>query len=295
MMATCHPHPQTSAATKPNENDMSELATEEVWRSRLDEISSSVECITLSDSDSQQDEEWCDVTVDGEESRIRFHDYDKVFGIAGLYEELFYDRLACCSPNYISRLLDDVVRENGDDPHEFRVLDVGAGNGMMGDELKELGVEAIVGVDIISSAKHATARDRPEVYDDYRVLDLTQIAEDDEEILRRAKFNCLTTVAALGFGDIPALAFAKALDLIETPGWLGLNLKEDFLRDEDTSGFSRLIRQLSNEGFLQVHCYRRYRHRLTTTGKPLFYVAMIAKKLRDLDDSVWEWLENTED
>ena len=271
---------------------MNGLATEEVWRSRLDEISSPVQSIKLSASDNQQDQEWCEVRVNGEERRIRFHDYDKVFRIPGLYEELFYDRLACCSPSYISRLLDDVARENGDNPEDFRVLDVGAGNGMMGDELKEVGVESIVGVDIIPEAKQATHRDRPNVYDDYRIVDLTQVPEDDEEMLRQAKLNCLTTVAALGFGDIPALAFAKALDLIETPGWLGFNLKEDFLEDEDTSGFSRLIRQLSNEGFLRVHCYRRYRHRLSTTGKPLFYVAMIAKKLRDLDDSVWEWLES---
>lgn len=271
---------------------MTGLATEDIWRSRLDEISSPVEDIKLSDSDNDQDAEWCDVLINGEERRIRFHDYEKVFRIPGLYEELFYDRLACCSPSYISRLLDEIVRENGEDPQAFRVLDVGAGNGMMGDELKEVGVESIVGVDIIPEAKQATERDRPRVYEDYRVLDLTRIPEADEEALRRVRFNCLTTVAALGFGDIPAQAFAKALDLIETPGWLGFNLKEDFLRDEDTSGFSRLIRQLSNEGFLRVHCYRRYRHRLSTTGKPLFYVAMVARKLRDLDESVWEWLES---
>ncbi|MFH1268899.1 MAG: methyltransferase domain-containing protein, partial [Planctomycetota bacterium] len=183
--------------------------------------------------------------VKGEKRRIRFHDYADVFRIPGFYEELFCDHLKCCSPSYIANLLDSVVREYGERPDEFRVLDVGAGNGMMGDELQNLGVESIVGIDIIPAAKEAADRDRPDVYDDYRVTDLTDLPEAEEANLRRANANCLTTVAALGFGDIPPLAFAKALDLIATPGWLAFNLKESFRREQDTSGFSRLIRRLN--------------------------------------------------
>jgi len=272
---------------------MQELATDAVWRTRLEQIDSEVEDILLPEAVDKvdQDEEWCEVIANGRTRRIRFHDYADVFRIPGLYEELFYERLECRSPSYISYLLDSVIREYGESLDELRVLDVGAGNGMMGDELQDLGVQSIVGIDIIPAAKDAADRDRPEVYDDYHVTDLTDLPENEEQRLRRTHANCLTTVAALGFGDIPPLAFAKALDLISTPGWLAFNLKESFLREQDSSGFSRLIRRLNRDGYLQTLCYRRYQHRISIAGEPLYYVAVIARKLRDLDDDLLESLE----
>ncbi len=271
---------------------MTQLVSETVWRDRLRSIDSQVDELKLPQEEVGQDSEWCEVVIDGERRRVRFHDYDEVFNVPGLYEELFYERLECCSPSYITRLLEDVVNESGDNSSDFRVLDVGAGNGMVGDELRDVGVENVVGVDIIPEAREATKRDRPGVYDEYRVVDLTDLSEGAEKDLRKFDFNCLTTVAALGFGDIPALAFAKALDLINTPGWVAFNLKEDFLHERDESGFSRLIRQLNRDEYLQTHCYRRYRHRLSIAGEPLYYVAVVAQKLRNLDDKIWDWLES---
>jgi len=272
---------------------MQELATDTIWQSRLERIDNEVEDLWLPDAVDgvDQDEEWCEIVVKGEKRRIRLHDYADIFRIPGFYEELFCDHLKCCSPSYIANLLDSVVREYGERPDEFRVLDVGAGNGMMGDELQALGVQSIVGIDIIPAAKEAADRDRPEVYDDYRVTDLTDLPEAEEENLRETDANCLTTVAALGFGDIPPLAFAKALDLITTPGWLAFNLKESFLREQDLSGFSRLIRRLNRDGYIQTLCYRRYQHRISMTGDPLFYVAVIARKLKDLGDDLLESLQ----
>lgn len=272
---------------------MTQLSTDVVWRRRLDRMNCEFEEIRLPDStdDVGQDEEWCEIEVRDERRRIRFHDYEDVFQVPGLYEELFYERLECCSPSYISNLLESVVREYGECPDELRVLDVGAGNGMVGDELQDLDVQSIIGIDIIPAAKQATTRDRPGVYDDYRITDLTDLPEEEEERLRRADANCLTTVAALGFGDIPPLAFAKALDLIATPGWLAFNLKENFLREQDTSGFSRLIRRLNREGYIQTLCYRRYQHRISVSGERLFYVAVVARKLKDLDSELLESLE----
>lgn len=272
---------------------MQGLATDVIWQDRLERIESDVEDIRFSDADDgvDQDEEWCEFVIKGDKCRVRFHDYSSVFRVPGLYEELFYNRLKCCSPSYIANLLESVVHESGERHEDFRVLDVGAGNGMVADELQNLGVESVVGIDIIPAAKEATYRDRPDVYDDYRVADLTDLPEAEEERLRRTDANCLITVAALGFGDIPPLAFAKALDLIATPGWLAFNLKEDFLREQDTSGFSRLIRRLNRDGYIQTLCYRRYQHRVSISGDPLFYVAVVARKLKDLDQGLWKSLE----
>jgi len=261
------------------------------WRQRVQEIESEFEELRLpsvDDNDVSQDREWCEVIIDGEPRRFRFHDYDRVFRIPGLYEHLFYEQLECCSPSRVADLLAEVMQDFDDDPQDLHVLDVGAGNGMVGDELDARGAEKLVGIDIIPEARDATHRDRPGLYEDYLVTDLTNLPERDEETLRDHKFNCLTTVAALGFGDIPPRAFLKALDLIETPGWIAFNIKEDFVHERDSSGFCRLIRQLARDEVIQPQAYRRYPHRLSMKGEPLHYVGMVARKLKDVPDHLLE-------
>src|SRR5215210_5008340 len=98
------------------------------------------------------------------------------------------------------------------------------------------------------------------------------------EVVRRQRFKCLVTVAALGFGDIPPEAFAAAYNLIAVDGWVAFNIKEDFLADGEQSGFARLIRRMLDDGTLESCAQRRYRHRLSIAGEPLHYVAMAARK-----------------
>jgi predicted TPR repeat methyltransferase len=257
----------------------------------MDDIDSEVQSIAMPNVQADnvgQDSEWCEAVVDGQKRRFRFHDYNRIYEVPGLYEEIFYEQLECCSPSTVANLMADLLDEFGDSDDCLRVLDVGAGNGMVGDELRARGAEHLVGVDIIPEARDAAHRDRPGVYDDYRVVDLTDLSEQEEERLRKHSLNSLTSVAALGFGDIPAEAFVKALDLIETPGWVAFTIKEDFLYEHDTTGFARLIRQLCRERVLQMHAYRRYQHRRSVSGEPLYYVAMIARKQLDLPDSLLE-------
>jgi predicted TPR repeat methyltransferase len=229
-----------------------------------------------------QDEEWCEVLLDGEQRRIRFHDYSEIFGIPGLYEQLFYDELKCDSPRTVATLLGEHMEAQKLPSEELRVLDVGAGNGMVGEELRKLGVAKLVGIDIIEAAAEATERDRPGVYDDFLVADLTNLSPDQKAELQGFELNCLSTVAALGFGDIPPDAFASAYNLIAPGGWVAFNLKDEFFEESDGSGFQRLIRRGLDEGALEIQADRRYRHRLAVSGEPLNYVALIAKKHRDL-------------
>jgi hypothetical protein len=46
-----------------------------------------------------QDAECCEVTLGGKTRRIRFHDYDEIYRVPGLYEHLFYEVLDCKSPS----------------------------------------------------------------------------------------------------------------------------------------------------------------------------------------------------
>ena len=90
------------------------------------------------------------------------------------------------------------------------MLDLGAGNGLMGEELKKFGVSRLVGVDIIPEAYDATVRDRPGLYDAYYVEDFCNLNSDIREEISLWHLDCMVTVAALGFGDIPTKAFIEA-------------------------------------------------------------------------------------
>jgi len=237
-----------------------------------------------------QDQEWAEIGLNGNGQlrRFRFHDYAELYEVPGLYEQIFYEELRCQSPQVVCGLLGEVLSSENLDPADLRVLDVGAGNGMVGEELAKLGASEIVGVDIIEAAARATERDRPGVYDKYHVLDLTDIPPAARAELSDRRFNCLVTVAALGFGDIPPRAFAEAYNLALDDAWIAFNIKETFLAEGESSGFSRLIERMTTEGAIEMKAGMTYQHRLSTAGEPLDYRVMIARKREEVPAS---WVE----
>lgn len=235
-----------------------------------------------------QDEEWIEVEVNGKWQRHRLHDYNELYSVPGLYEGLYNRVLKCSSPIRVVSQLADIVTEAGESVQDLRVLDLGAGSGLVGYELQNHNVEAVVGSDILEEAKMATLRDRPWCYDDYFVADFTNLDPVVEAQIRAHNLNTLTCVAALGFGDIPTAAFLQALDLISTPGWVGFNIKEMFVQEKDISGFDAMIRRLARDDILRIEAYRRYQHRISCAGEPLYYIAMVAKKLKDIPDELWD-------
>lgn len=233
-----------------------------------------------------QDAEWCVVRVDDEWRQIRFHDYSGLYSIPGLYERVIYDILRCDSPHTIRSLLERELLATGTPPNHLRVLDLGAGNGMVGEELASMDAAAIVGVDIIEEAAMAAERDRPGLYEAYYILDMTNLSADRRRQLATHRFNALTCVAALGFSDIPPRAFAAAYNLVATGGWIAFNIKEDFLAEKDRSGFAGLIRAMVDDGALELRQRRRYQHRLATSGRPLHYMAIVGIKNRDVPEEM---------
>lgn len=213
---------------------------------------------------------------------LRFHDYDQIYLRPGLYEQVFYDRLKCTSPSKVCDLLKRTLDASEQNFTEMRVLDLGAGNGMMGEVLKKFGVARLIGVDIIPEAKVACIRDRPEAYDEYYVADFTNLKPEVEEEIDEWSIDCLTSVAALGFGDIPPSAFFQALQFVAVGGWVAFNIKETFFDNSDTSGFSRFIRELIFSEYLDIHHIERYRHRLSMEGAPLYYFAVVGRKTADI-------------
>jgi predicted TPR repeat methyltransferase len=223
------------------------------------------------------------VRIGDEWRQIRFHAYDELFSVPGLYEKVIYEILECNSPEVVTSLLSQTLRQAGESPRDLRVLDLGAGNGIVGELLAERKAEFLVGVDIIEEAAHACERDRPGLYDNYHIVDLTDLSDAERRELAAYRFNCLTCVAALGFGDIPVEAFTTAYNLIQREGWIVFNIKERFLDDDDESGFGKLIRSMVDEGAMDIRRRRRYQHRLGTDREPLDYVAIVARKKRHID------------
>ena len=224
------------------------------------------------------------VLKEGEqELTLRFHDYAELFKRKGLYEQLYCDRLKCTSPDKVVGLLADVLDQNRCEMTELRVLDLGAGNGMVGELLYERGVARIVGVDICAEAYAACERDRPGMYDAYYLADLTELTPGLGDEFRSWHLDAMTSVAALGFGDIPPLAFGTAYNLIQPGGWIAFNIKETFFQASDRSGFSTMVRNMILEDRLELHHVERYRHRISMDGKPLYYYAIVGRKHEDFD------------
>jgi hypothetical protein len=229
----------------------------------------------------EQDEEYFDlVTAEGQQ-RIRIHEYDRVYEVPGLYEEVVYNKLQCDSPQVITGLLKETIQKHAETGDPLRILDFGAGNGIVGECLQAaLDTETIVGLDIIDEAKKAVKRDRPDIYDDYYVMDLSQPGDADREALDRWNFNALVTVAALGFGDIPTQSFVNAFNLVEDNSWVVFNIKDRFFSDADDTGYNEMLRQMIGNS-LKVHKKHHYCHRLSMAGEPLHYYAIVGRKESD--------------
>jgi predicted TPR repeat methyltransferase len=229
-------------------------------------------------SELDQDEEYFTLVTDRETRRLRLHDYAKVYEVPGLYEEVVYDRLRCDSPRQVCSLLEKEMKGAGGMDSSLRILDFGAGNGMVGECLADrLDCDVLIGLDIIPEAQIAANRDRPDIYDDYYVMDLSKPKEEDLRTLDRWNFNALLTVAALGFGDIPFQGFINAFNLIDIGGWIAFNINDRYMSGADDTGYGDVLNQMMG-GSLDVLQVRRHCHRMAMNGEPIHYHAVIGQK-----------------
>jgi len=235
-----------------------------------------------------QDSEWFLVKHENVWHELRLHDYPDIYSIKGLYEKIVYDVLECHSPEIIRDELIAAIREAGEDPGALTVLDLGAGNGIVADELRGVGIGTsdgggFIGADLLPEAAEAAERDRPGLYDAYVVGDITDLPAKEERKLDAASPDVLTCVAALGFGDIPTEAFEVAYRQIRLGGWLAFCIKDEFVSEADRSGFSKLIDRLVESGAIEVVRQKKYIHRVAMSGKPLEYLAYIARKRGEIN------------
>lgn len=230
-----------------------------------------------------QDSEWFLVKHENQWHELRLHDYPDIYSITGLYEKIVYDVLKCHSPEIIRDELIAAIKDAGEDPAKLTVLDLGAGNGIVSEELSRVGIGAsdeggFIGADLLPEAAVAAERDRPGLYDEYVVGDITDLPPKEETKLEGADPDVLTCVAALGFGDIPPEAFMAAFEQVAEGGWVAFCIKDEFVGEKDRSGFSKLIDELIAAGTIRIVREKKYVHRVAMSGRPLEYVAYIARK-----------------
>ena len=75
----------------------------------------------------------------------------------------------------VCSLLEQEINAARELKNEMRALDFGAGNGISGECLADkFDCGALIGLDIVPEAQAAALRDRPEIYNDYYVMDLSE-------------------------------------------------------------------------------------------------------------------------
>jgi len=234
-------------------------------------------------SELDQDEEFFILKNDNNR-HIQFHDYKSIYKVPGLYEEVFHNHLKCRSPQVISKLLYESVKKSDSDFEDLKILDFGAGNGLVAKELSTYDPRLIVGVDILDEAKEAALRDRKGVYTDYFVCNFSELSEERLIEFQSFGFNAFVSVAALGFGHIKTQGFIRAFNLIEKGGWIAINLRDRFLTSEDETGFGDMMNFLKDR-YIKVLDEKTYQHRLSVSGKPIYYTAIVGRKLAHMSDS----------
>jgi hypothetical protein len=215
--------------------------------------------------------------------QVRFRGDPRIWEWAGLYEHLVRRLLRGNSPAALSHLLQRALQRHGESIESLRAVLLNAGNGWLAEELRQVGVGEIVGVDASAAAAAAAERDHPESHNEYLVIDMRRLSEAQRDYLMEFDFNCLVTVDPLGSDEPAPNAFTEAFNLLAPEGWVALHLAEDGAATDADSRFARLVQHMIASGALKLETRERYRHRFTTHGTPLFHVAVVGRKVRDFD------------
>ncbi len=221
--------------------------------------------LRLDPSPGAQDQETLVVGVDGREQTMRLHEYDRVYSIPGLYEEVLR-RVEYASPAKVAELLFAVAS-----PGQVRALDLAAGNGVSADPLLEGGAAALVGMDLIPEARDGALRDRPDAYAEYVAGDVGAPGLV-ERLVTEHGLNAL--VCSGGISHIPVQAFDVGWSAFPAGSWLVATARENLIDPAEGPYGEYFPGRLDD-----VHT-ERFVHRLAFSGEPIEYTALRGRKPR---------------
>jgi SAM-dependent methyltransferase len=224
----------------------------------------------------QADGEYVALRESGSEEIVHIHDYVRLYRMPGLYEYIVQELLGCRSPQVAAEALGRALTRLALEPARVRLLDLGAGTGLVGELVRELGVATVVGLDTLAAAREACLRDRPGVYRDYIVGDL---ADPGPELLAELRFQRLGGLVAAGaFGGthMPGSGLVNALALLPPGAPVVFTIDERWTHTDAPGGFRAVLSRLLASGELQLLERSRFEHRLTTTGEAVHYELLVA-------------------
>ena len=225
---------------------------------------------------------------DGRVEELRLHDYDRLYALPGVYEQIVHGRLGCRSPARLAAMLGDAVDRLGWERDAARVLDIAAGNGISGEALAAAGLRPVLGTDIVPAAREAVLRDRPDVYDQYLTLDLLALSDAERAELTALRANALSCVAPVGEhgSELPPDVLVAAASLL-TPDALVVYM-HDPNRDppSPSTGLDAVTPELWAAGLgpathAEELARERYVHRYTVNGAPFEMDAVVWRLRRD--------------
>lgn len=232
---------------------------------------------------------------------IDMSDLAEIYRTPGLFEVLFRRVLRSPTPAMLAQLFNEETKQEGvESLEDIRMLDLGAGNGIVSQQFQELGVGYIHGIDMMHEAKMAADRDRPEVFDQYDVVPLQSAPFNAAKIemppssplgdlrLEPGSYNLLTCASSMGPDDTPPQAFTAAFNLLAPEAWIAFTIRDTFLGGRDTSGFALFIGRCQRAGIMEFKAHQRFRHMIEADGKPTYCIAFVARKVKNIS---LRWLD----
>jgi SAM-dependent methyltransferase len=228
---------------------------------------------------SRQSDEYFQAEIDGQVGWFNIHDYASLYRVPWLYDIALYHELDCRTPTEMSDAISSVWGASGVDPAQLRVLELGAGSGAFGHELRyALKVGRLEAIDICPEAAMAADRDRPSLYDAYHVDDLTNLRHETAIALASAQFNVVAVASATGWGNhIPVAGFQKGFDLLVRSGWFIFHVKPED-PDPECIELCEWIDHLVASGSLEQVYRGSHFHRKSSNGSDINYDVVIGRK-----------------
>jgi hypothetical protein len=214
------------------------------------------------------------------EDLVHLHDYERLYGVPGLYEHVVQELLGCRSPQVAVDGLADALTELDVDPNGVVLLDLGAGTGLVGELASGIGVSTIIGFDALPAARAACLRDRPGIYRDYLIGDLAAGEPRLLADIRSYQPTALVSAGAMGGTHAPPSALINALGLLPADAPVVFTIDERWMQTDGPGGYRTAVKDLIDTGELRLLRRSRFHHRVTTTGEPIHYELVVGARGR---------------